>query len=392
MVIGWLRGDQSNYVPWTKLFVKQHRFLIAIRSNGGLYLEKPPGMFWVVALYYKLFGMSDIVLKSVMLTLILINAWLLYGCERLLQQVINIKSVSVIAPMILLSNPFYCHFALQLRYENFLMPCILLSFYGLLRWQILDSILGLCLWALGLGYGLLVKGPVILVFALPLLAVLKIPPKQKNILCLPVILSTIACLIPLMVWYFAVMVTYPKNVWLYLIHHPSDYIGWLHFHLNTVVNLMMHFLLWALLLTGSGAVSMKRLLKQHWFVLVLTQIPVLLFFSIFMNFYASRFMLPAYPILSLALAVGYFAYWECDFTLKQWVPYLLALPLILWLIFALQLIHLKHTNFQPFSFAAFILALMSIVSLVALVANYRSRNNAFLLTTSASCLLAVVVH
>ncbi len=54
MIIGWLRGNQSNYVPWTKIFVKDHLFLIAHRSNGGLYLEKPLGMFWVVALFYKL--------------------------------------------------------------------------------------------------------------------------------------------------------------------------------------------------------------------------------------------------------------------------------------------------------------------------------------------------
>ncbi len=58
-----------------------------------------------------------------------------------------------------------------------MMPCVLLSLYGLLRWQVLDSLLGLVLWSLGLGFGLMIKGPIILIFVLPLLVILKFSPK-----------------------------------------------------------------------------------------------------------------------------------------------------------------------------------------------------------------------
>ncbi len=188
------------------------------------------------------------------------------------------------------------------------------------------------------------------------------------------------------------MYNYPKDVWSYFIHHPSDYIGWFHFHLNTVVNLIMHFLLWSALLFSCGALRTNRLFNQLWFILLISQIPVMLFFSIIMNFYASRFMLPAYPIITLALVLGYQSYWDCSFQIKKWLPYLLALPLLLCLIFVTNLVKLKHANFEPISVAAFILMISSFISCLALLKNPDRRNCAFILATSSSCLLSVVVH
>jgi 4-amino-4-deoxy-L-arabinose transferase-like glycosyltransferase len=145
----WLRGD----------FLVPH-------LNGETYSHKPPLLFWLMQLGWRLFGVNDWTPRLVAPLFGLGTVLLLGQVARLLWP--ERENAARIAPLLLLGCGFWAVFGTLTMFDIPLAFFVLLGIYGLLA--VRHSAQSFKSWAwvgLAIGGGVLVKGPVILLHVLP---------------------------------------------------------------------------------------------------------------------------------------------------------------------------------------------------------------------------------
>lgn len=142
----WVRGD------W-----------LVPHLNGETYSHKPPLLFWLINLGWRVFGPDSIWGRLVGplagVAGVFLTAWL----GRLLWPG---RDVDRVAPWLLMATLLWAVTATLSMFDTLVMVCALIALGGVLRaaqgrWT------GWLLFGLGVGFGVLAKGPVILVFTLP---------------------------------------------------------------------------------------------------------------------------------------------------------------------------------------------------------------------------------
>lgn len=158
--------DETRYatVAW-EMWVRND-FLVP-HLNGAVYSHKPPLLFWLIHIGWKAFGVSEAWPRLISPFISFFNLLLLSRLARSLWP--ERPSVSRFAPVILISLPLWVLFSSVLTFE------MLLTFFTsltLLGWAVAwkeNRPFGLLWAALGIGGGILAKGPVILLHTVPLL-------------------------------------------------------------------------------------------------------------------------------------------------------------------------------------------------------------------------------
>ncbi|WP_341704964.1 glycosyltransferase family 39 protein [Ferrovibrio sp.] len=159
--------DETRYVTvaW-EMHLADH-WLVPL-LNGEAYHHKPPLLFWTIRLGWLVFGVSETWARLVAplygLAALGLTAWL----GRLLWPGMAGRQAGNVAPLLLLSGAWWMLFA-TLTFFDLLMACFaVLGWIGLVlhlhygrRW------IGILLTGLAIGLGVLGKGPVILVYILP---------------------------------------------------------------------------------------------------------------------------------------------------------------------------------------------------------------------------------
>ncbi|UCE76093.1 MAG: glycosyltransferase family 39 protein [Gammaproteobacteria bacterium] len=144
----WWRGD--FLLPWL---------------NGEPYSHKPPLLFWLIHALWAVFGVSELAARLLPVFISLVALW---GSTRLAERLWpeQAAAIGALVPWLLLGGVFWNNFFSLLQFDLLLLLAALLAWHGLLT-ALHSPLGGWSLVALGIGLGVLAKGPVILVPVLP---------------------------------------------------------------------------------------------------------------------------------------------------------------------------------------------------------------------------------
>lgn len=132
--------------------------------NGTPYPDKPPLLFWLVNLAWMLTGPSEWAARLVPALVTLLDLWLLHRLERLLWPDGKYPPLS---PWIFYGCVLVAGFSTFLMFDLVLAASVLLALVGLAGAARQPGIGNWTLYAVGIGLGALTKGPVVLMYLLP---------------------------------------------------------------------------------------------------------------------------------------------------------------------------------------------------------------------------------
>lgn len=157
--------DETRYLSVAWEMWQHHQFLVPT-LNGETYAHKPPLLFWLINLGWWLFGTSDWVSRAAIPATGVLSFWLLADIVRQLSP--TAVGVARWGPLVLLSTSLWFVYLPLSMFDILLTLCLLVAVDGLLRYLRGGRRSMVMLAGVGLGLGMLTKGPVILLYWLPL--------------------------------------------------------------------------------------------------------------------------------------------------------------------------------------------------------------------------------
>ena len=154
--------------------------LLVSHKNGETYAHKPPLLFWLINASWAIFGVSEIAARIVAP---LAGLLCLPLVRRIAQQLWPTEaSVANYSPFILASFSVWLLFAPLTMFDTLLTLSALIAVCGMLQVVASGKFLGWAVMGIGMGLGILTKGPVIFVSTLPLalLAIWWKPPRVRD--------------------------------------------------------------------------------------------------------------------------------------------------------------------------------------------------------------------
>ncbi len=166
----YLPYDETRYISVAWEMWRDHSFLLP-KLNNSLYTEKPPFLFWLIILGWKLFGVNDWWPRSIPFIFSLINLYLTRKIAIALWP--EKKEIHDIAPLVLIAMPLWSFYSLALMFDMLVICFTLIGLLALINMNRAPLSAGAQL-GFAIGAGFLTKGPVILVYVLPLILMLKL--------------------------------------------------------------------------------------------------------------------------------------------------------------------------------------------------------------------------
>src|SRR5690348_17065949 len=153
--------DETRYlaVAWE---MRLHGDFLVPHLNGAPYSDKPPLLFWLINVGWFALGMQA---WSVRVGVLAASFASLYLFERLVRRLDPDAALAQRAALVLAGIIYFALFSSAIMFDVVLTTCVLVALHGALdldaqRWRRGTSIL-----ALGIGLGVLAKGPVVLLDA-----------------------------------------------------------------------------------------------------------------------------------------------------------------------------------------------------------------------------------
>ncbi|MEW6387789.1 MAG: glycosyltransferase family 39 protein [Thermodesulfobacteriota bacterium] len=134
----------------------------ALTLNGAPYLEKPPLLYWLNLLAFKVFGVTDGAARLPTLALTLGEVWLTFALGCLLLP----RRAAWLGGFVLLSSVGFFYLHLELFTDHLITLSLLAALLALLLWLKEPRLGWVCLFFLSLGAGYLSKGLIGLGFPL----------------------------------------------------------------------------------------------------------------------------------------------------------------------------------------------------------------------------------
>lgn len=133
------------------------------RVHGEPYSHKPPLLFWLISLGWTLLGEYPWVARLVGALIVLADLFLLAAVARRLWP--DDARTATLAPWVFYSSLAVALFSTTLMFDLLMTSAVLLAVLGLLESR--ERRRGWLLFALGMGLGLLAKGPAVFLYLLP---------------------------------------------------------------------------------------------------------------------------------------------------------------------------------------------------------------------------------
>jgi 4-amino-4-deoxy-L-arabinose transferase-like glycosyltransferase len=133
--------------------------------NGEPYSHKPPLLFWLIHALWWLFGVSELAARLLAPLLSLVILWLTARLAARLWPTQR-EFVAATAPWLLFGGLFWHNFFTLVQFDLLLVLAALVAWHGVLE-ALQRPLRGWLLVGLAIGFGILSKGPVILVPVLP---------------------------------------------------------------------------------------------------------------------------------------------------------------------------------------------------------------------------------
>lgn len=158
MFVDVMDVDAAQYASMSMEMLHRKQWLI-FTDGGGAYLDKPPLLFWLSALSFKLLGISNFSYK---LPSVLFTALGVYSTYAFGRQWYG-KTAGQWAALILAACQAYFLFNNDVRTDNLLTNSIIFAIWQLSCFIEMRSRWNLVLGAIGIGLAMLAKGPIGLV-------------------------------------------------------------------------------------------------------------------------------------------------------------------------------------------------------------------------------------
>lgn len=170
-VIGiWFRPlmiiDETRYIGVAWEMFDHNSFLVPL-INGEPYHHKPPLLFWLIHLDWLLFGVNETSIRFIPLLFGLGSLFLTYKIYLTLWKD-DIRDASYSA-LILAGTFIFLFYSSLVMFDVMLTFWVLLGVLGIIQAAKYQNKSAFVLIALSIGFGVLTKGPVILVHLLPLI-------------------------------------------------------------------------------------------------------------------------------------------------------------------------------------------------------------------------------
>lgn len=146
--------------------------------NGALYSHKPPLLFWLINLVWMLVGDSELAARMVAPAFGAVAIVLTGVLSRHLWP--QDRARAVIAPLIFATSPITLLYGSMTMFDTMLASATLLALIGLVRARAAPSLAAWAMVGAGLGFGVLAKGPVILVHVMPVALALPLWAERAN--------------------------------------------------------------------------------------------------------------------------------------------------------------------------------------------------------------------
>ena len=299
--------DASKYAAIAREIFETGDF-INIKINGEPYLQKPPLLFWLSALSFTVFGISNFAFK---LPILLFTFFGLYSAYRLGKSMYN-RNTGLIAALILGSSQISFLYNMDIHTDTLMQSCVTFSLWQLYEFLKTRRSLHCYLGFLGTGLAMLAKGlvgAVVPAFAvLGFLIFTRQLRRLKDFRWYPAVLISLVCILPALAglynqfgWEGIRFFFWTNNAG----RLAGEYTASSRSIFFYVYNLVVLFFPWAFLLFGSLFFEFRLLLRRRfkardWFLF-----SSIWFFFVIISF--SRGKLPNYiyvliPLFSLVTA------------------------------------------------------------------------------------------
>ncbi len=156
--------DETRYlsVAWE---MKWRGDYVVSHMSGHTYSHKPPLLFWLINVVWAVFGELEIFARLVAPTAGLVCLYLVRLVARGFWP--DDSKSQWLAPVLMSATFFWCIFLPMTMFDTLVTLSLLISTIGLQRACAGQSFRGWSIVGLGIGLGLLAKGPVIFLFVIP---------------------------------------------------------------------------------------------------------------------------------------------------------------------------------------------------------------------------------
>lgn len=150
--------DETRYLAVAWEMRQTGEFLVP-HLNGDLYSQKPPLLFWLLNAGWLITGVHAWTARAMTLLCSLLSLVLL---ERLTRRLTGSVAAARISVVLLLGMLYFATFANAIMFDVLLTTCALLAVHGIVDLVEDRTRRGIVLTGLGIGLGVLAKGPVLL--------------------------------------------------------------------------------------------------------------------------------------------------------------------------------------------------------------------------------------
>ena len=155
--------DASQYAEMSREMSNSNSYL-HVFELGKDYLDKPPLLFWVTSISIKLFGANNFAYRFPSFLFALFALFSTYRFALLYYK----KEIASLAALVLASCQAFFLINHDVRTDTILMSCVIFSVWQLATWLLHKKTLNFVLAFIGIGLGMLAKGPIALI--VPILA------------------------------------------------------------------------------------------------------------------------------------------------------------------------------------------------------------------------------
>lgn len=248
-------GDMIHYLGISAYMKSSHQYLFTSNYKGNFYTEKPPLIFWLIAIGWKLFGTNF--WWPQLLSGLWISTWIILSKKIYLKVFPSDKEGAILLPWIMICSIGYLCYLEIYRVDHMLITAILLFIYGFIcrspsptssQTQPLSNQLSpYLLITLATILGIMSKGPLFFLWTLLPSLGLMFNQNQRKHICFTFIFSFIGLFIVFITWILPVILYTPSDYAYNLLlgslaHHTQLDSNW-HQRLHLLENGFILFLL-----------------------------------------------------------------------------------------------------------------------------------------------------
>ncbi|HUX85348.1 MAG TPA: glycosyltransferase family 39 protein [Chitinophagaceae bacterium] len=149
--------DAAQYAEISREMVSSHQWL-QVHDLGKDYLDKPPFTFWACSISMSIFGVNNFGYKLPSLLFALLAIWSAFRLATLFYP----EAVAALSALVLASSQGFFLMTNDCRTDTILMGAVAFGFWQFAEFDLRGKPRNLVLAALGIGVGMLTKGPIAL--------------------------------------------------------------------------------------------------------------------------------------------------------------------------------------------------------------------------------------